>query len=62
MAHVGKLEPTVLVIPNSELVSEGLPVEIEYLQENFIREVMDCHGSGGRAVGITGATVSFGGS
>jgi hypothetical protein len=40
-----KLEPTVLVIPNFELISEGLPVEIEYLQEDIVGKVMDCHSS-----------------
>ena len=49
MAHMGKLEPSVFVIPNplrTGLVPEALTIEIEYLQEDFVGEVVDCHGSG----------------
>ena len=63
MANMGKLEPSVLVIPNplrTELVSECLPIEIKYLQEDFVGKVVDCHGSGRRPATITGANVSFG--
>ena len=43
-----KFEPPVL-IPNpfrTQLVSEGLPIEVEYLQEDIIEEVVDCHSLG----------------
>ena len=46
MTDMGKLEPPVLVIPyplGHELIAEGLPVEIEYLQEDIVRDVVDCH-------------------
>jgi hypothetical protein len=49
MAHMGKLEPSVLVIPNPlaiERVAECPPIEIEYFQEDFVGDVVDCHGSG----------------
>jgi len=65
MAHMSKLEPSILVIPNSQietLVNKALEIVIEYLQENFAREVVDCH-SPVRPVLITGvnqgANVSF---
>ena len=48
MAHMGELEPPVLVVPSplrTELISECVPIEVEYLQEDFIGEVFDCHGS-----------------
>ena len=48
MAHMGKLEPPVLVVPNplrTELISECVPIEVEYLQEDIIGEVVDCHDS-----------------
>jgi hypothetical protein len=38
---MGKLEPSILVIPNplrTEFVSEALPIEIKYLQEDFVGE------------------------
>jgi hypothetical protein len=47
MAHMRKLEPPVLVIPNplrTGLVPEALPIEIEYFQEDIVVEVVD--GSG----------------
>lgn len=47
-AHISKFEPPVL-IPNpfrTQLVSEGLPIEVEYLQEDIIEEVVDCHSLG----------------
>ena len=49
MAHMGKLEPPVLVIPGplrTELVAECVPIAVEYLQEDFVGDVVDCHGSG----------------
>ena len=49
MAHVGELEPSVLVIPNplgTEIVPKTLPIEVEYLQEDVVVEGADCHGSG----------------
>ena len=48
-AHISKFEPPVLLIPNplrTQLVSEGLPIEVEYLQEDIIEEVVDCHSLG----------------
>jgi hypothetical protein len=48
---MGKFETSVLVIPNTlitGLVAEALPIEIEYLQEDFFGEVADCYGSGSR--------------
>ena len=63
MAHMGEFEPTVLVIPNplrTELIAKCMPIAVEYLQEDFIGEVVDCHGPGRWAVRITGARVSFG--
>jgi hypothetical protein len=53
MAYVGKLEPSVLVIPNylrTELVPEALPIEVEDLQEDVVVEAVDCHGSGGSGI------------
>ena len=47
MAHMGKLEPAILVIPNplrTELIAERVPIAVEYLQEDFVGEVVDCHG------------------
>jgi hypothetical protein len=58
MADMGKLEPSVLFIPNprrSELIPEALPILIEYLQEDFVGEVVDRHGSGRRQVMMNGA-------
>ena len=49
VAHVGELEPSVLVIPNplgTEIVPKTLPIEVEYLQEDVVVEGADCHGSG----------------
>ena len=49
MAHMGELEPPVLVIPGplrTEWVAECVPIEVEYLQEDFVGEVVDCHGLG----------------
>jgi hypothetical protein len=49
MAHTGKPKPPVFVIPNplrSGMVPEALPVEIEYFQEDFVKEIVDCHGLG----------------
>jgi hypothetical protein len=46
---MGKLEPSILVIPNPlriERVAQCLPIEVEYLQEDFVGDVVDCHGSG----------------
>ena len=46
---MGKLEPSVLVIPNTlgtELIAECVPISIEYLQEDIAGEVFDCYGSG----------------
>ena len=63
MAHVGKLEPSVLAIPiplKTGYVPKALPIKIEYLQEDFVDEVVDCHGSGGWRVWIAGAKTSFG--
>jgi hypothetical protein len=44
---MGKLEPSVLVIP-SHPRTESVPVEIEYLQEDIVGDlvggVVDCHG------------------
>lgn len=63
MAHVGKLEPSVLAIPiplKTAYVPKALPIKIEYLQEVFVDEVVDCHGSSGWRVWITGAKTSFG--
>ena len=68
---MSKLEPPVLVIPNplrTEWVPKGLTIEVEYLQEDIVGEIADCHGSdsflGGRVrigLGAIGANVSFGG-
>ena len=45
MAHMGKLEPSILVVPNTlMLVHEALAILIEYLQEDFAGEVVDCRG------------------
>jgi hypothetical protein len=49
MAHVGKFEPSVLAIPillRTGYVPKALPIEIEYLQEDFADEAVDCHSSG----------------
>ena len=65
MAHMGKLEPSILVIPNplrTERVAECVPIEIEYLQEDFIGDVVDCHGSGTRGAVRINLNVSFGGN
>jgi hypothetical protein len=44
MAHMGKFEPPILVIPNSQREILKAPViVIEYLQEDFAGEVVDCH-------------------
>jgi hypothetical protein len=46
MAYMRKLEPSVLGIPNPlriKLVPEALPIEVEYLQEDF---VVEGHSSG----------------
>ena len=59
MANMGKLEPSVLVIPN--LLMEALPIGVEYIQEDVFSEVDDCHGSRERSARIMGAAkVSFG--
>ena len=42
MAHMSKLEPSVLAIPIPELVPKTLPIDIKYLQENLDREDV-CH-------------------
>jgi hypothetical protein len=36
---MGKLEPPILVIPNplrTELIAECVPIEVEYLYEDFV--------------------------
>jgi hypothetical protein len=44
MAYMSKFEPPILVIPNSlRGIFEYLAIVIEYLQENFAGEVVDCH-------------------
>ena len=66
MANMGKLEPSVLVIPipfGIELSPEALPIEVEYLQEDVVvKAASDCHSSGRRVRDpkITGTEVSFG--
>ena len=62
MAHMGELKPPVLVIPNSlrtERVAKCMSIEIEYLQEDVVGDVVDCHGSGR---GIVRIKTSFGGN
>jgi hypothetical protein len=42
MAHMSKLEPPILVIPNplrTERVPESAAIEIEYLQKDIVGEV-----------------------
>ena len=62
MARMGELEPSVLVVPNLliiglPVVPEALPIEIEYLQKNFVWKAADGRSSGR----ITRVKVSFGG-
>ena len=48
MAHMRELEPSVLIVPNplgTGMVPKALPIEVEYLQEDVVVEVADCHGS-----------------
>ena len=43
MAHMGELKPPVLVIPNSlrtERVAKCMSIEIEYLQEDVVGDVV----------------------
>ena len=43
---MSKLEPPILVIPNPQrgnLVIKALAIVIEYLQEDFAGEFVDCH-------------------
>lgn len=44
MAHMGKLESTVLVIPNSEFIVEGLQEETVYLEVEIVGEVTEVIG------------------
>ena len=59
MTNMGKLEPSVLVIPNP--LMEALPIGVEYIQEDVFSKVDDCHGSRARSARIMGANlkVSF---
>jgi hypothetical protein len=45
---MGELKPPVLVIPNplgADRVTECVPIEVEYLQEDDAWEAVDCHNS-----------------
>jgi hypothetical protein len=46
MAHMNKLEPPILVVPNSQReisATKALTIVIEYFQEDFVGEVVECH-------------------
>jgi hypothetical protein len=45
MAYMSKLEPPILVTPNSQrgTPANDLEIVVEYLQEDFAGEVVDCH-------------------